>query len=289
MIQSEGVQDMTGQPLKLEIKINYPIFFGFALLTHLFIIFLVHGPASAPDKQLAKTSKSPLIIHTLGDKNARSANSVYLKPEKPSPPKAAKKVSPKNLNLSDLMAAQPPAKSSPKVSQLTQRPGQLPKRETALSGLRYGAEEFKKMAKDPMLQGGADILSSQKMALNFELPEGKKLDELNESELKLYGFLRRGAMKYVASLSSELKEFEMKNPHLQFPLTETKQVLTGRLVYDGQGNLKQIKMVRWTNVTKLQSFFENVLKRLETLQNPPKELWAQDGEFTVFVTLQLNG
>lgn len=280
---------MTGQTLKFEIKITYPIFLGLALLVHFLFIFFIQGPSSAPDKQLAKATKSPLIIHTLGEKNAKSANSVYIKPEKPTPPKVAKKISPKNLNLSDLMAAQPALKAPPKTVQPTQRPGQMPKRETALSGLRYGAEDFKKMAKDPMLQGGADILSSQKMALNFELPEGKKLDELNESELKLYGFLRRGAMKYVASLSSELKEFEMKNPHLQFPLTETKQVLTGRLVYDGQGNLKQIKMVRWTNVTKLQSFFENVLKRLETLQNPPKELWAQDGEFTVFVTLQLNG
>ena len=96
-------------------------------------------------------------------------------------------------------------------------------------------------------------------------------------------------MKYVASLSSELKEFELKNPHLNFPLTESKQILTGRLVYDGQGNLKQIKMVRWTNIDKLQSFFENVLKRMDTLQNPPKELWVENGEFTVFISLQLNG
>jgi hypothetical protein len=72
-------------------------------------------------------------------------------------------------------------------------------------------------------------------------------------------------------------------------LTDDKQVLTGRLVFDQQGNLKQIKMVRWTNIDKLQTFFESVLKKLDSLQNPPKELWLKDGEFAIFVTLQVNG
>jgi hypothetical protein len=159
----------------------------------------------------------------------------------------------------------------------------------ALSGLRYDASEFKKMIRDPLFQGSSKLINSEKIALNFEVPEGKKADELNESQLKLYGFLRRGAMKYVNSLSLELKEFELKNPHLQFPMTDNKQIMTGRLVYDSEGNLKQIKMVRWTNIDRLQGFFENVVKRLEQLQNPPKELWAENGEFTIYVTLQING
>lgn len=272
---------MSGQSLKFEIKINYPIFFGLTLLLH-FLVFLIVQAPKTPDKNaLFKASRIPLKIHSLGDKKSKSLNSVLI--DKTSPPQVAKKLSAKKLNLSDLMA------NPLQGAKIPTRPGQLPKQTSALTGLKYGSDDFKKMANDPMLQGGADILSSQKVALNFEVPQGKNLDELNESELKLYGFLRRGAMKYVASLSSEIKEFEMKNPHLSFPLTGTKQVLTGRLIYDGQGNLKQIKMVRWTNIDKLQTFFESVLKRLDTLQNPPKELWSETGEFTVFVTLQING
>jgi hypothetical protein len=281
---------MTESSLKLEIKINYPIFLGLTLLVHALLFVLIKSPESQIKKETSKMTKSPLKILSLGKKDSKSLNSVYLKPQRPSQPLAAKKSGPKNLNLADLMASPASFKPTPKVAQQpSTRPGQMPQKPSALSGLRYGAEEFKKMAADPMLQGGADILSSQKIALNFEVPEGKKRDELNESELKLYSFLRRGAIKYVNSLSTEIKEFEMKNPHLHFPLTENKQVLTGRLVYDGQGNLKQIKMVRWTNIDKLQNFFEGVLKRLDTLQNPPKELWIENGEFTVFVTLQING
>lgn len=281
---------MTGQTLKFEIKINYPIFFGLTLFAHFLLFVLLNAPTSSTDQAQPRVTRTPLKIQSLGEKDSKIHDSVFIKREKPAAPSMARKAGPKHLNLSDLMASPTPTKTTAKTAAPTSlRPGQLPKQTTALSGLKYGSDDFKKMASDPMLQGGADILTSQRVALNFEVPKGKNLDELNESELKLYGFLRRGAMKYVASLSSEIKEFEMKNPHLHFPLTDTKQVLTGRLVYDGHGNLKQIKMVRWTNIDKLQTFFERVLGRLDTLQNPPKELWSENGEFTVFVTLQING
>ncbi len=280
---------MAGQTLKLEIKINYPIFLGLTCFAHILLFILLQSPSSTQDKRVSQVKRNPIKIHSLGVKNAKSDSSVYLKPEIPTPAHVANKPAPKKLNLSDLMASPSPMKASPKTAQTSLRPGQLPKPTPALSGIKYGVDEFKKMASDPMLQGAANVLNSRRVALNFELPEGKKLSELNESELKLYSFLRRGAMKYVASLSAEIQEFEMKNPHLHFPLTDDKQIMTGRLVFDSQGNLKQIKMVRWTNIDKLQTFFESVLKRLDTLQNPPKELWAQDGEFAVFVTLQING
>ena len=278
---------MTQASYKIEIKVNYPIFFGLTLLAHFLVFAFLKSPDQVTRPDLIQKSRTPLKILSLGEKNAKSLNSVFLKPEKPATPQVAKKTAPRKLNLHDLIATPPTETASNPAPSV--RPGQLPKTTTALSGLKYGADDFKKMARDPMLQGGADILSSQRVALNFEVPQGKKLDELNESELKLYGFLRRGAMKYVASLSAEVKEFELQNPHLRFPLTESKQVLTGRLVYDGQGNLKQIKMVRWTNIDRLQTFFQSVLQRLDTLQNPPKELWIENGEFVVFVTLQING
>lgn len=279
---------MADTRLKIEIKINYPVFFGIAFAIHLFLLFFQY-PTADHIKLESKTRRSPLKIHTLGTKESKSANSVFLKPDAPSLPSPQKtKTGPKHLDLSDLSFATPPKK--PALVANPDRPGQMPKQTPALKGLRYGQEDFKKMAtEDTIGRGGADILNSRQVALNFEIPEGKKTDELNESELRLYGFMRRGALKYMASISSEIKEFEMKNPHLHFPLTDTKQIMTGRLTYDGQGNIKQIKMVRWTNVEKLQGFFENVVKRLDTLQNPPKELWIEDGEFTIFVTLQING
>jgi len=261
--------------------LKFPLILGPVFAFHVLILLITWNSVFNSAHQLIPKKTNPLKILTLGQKKAKTNNSVFVEPQN------SVFQAPKKLNLSDLSAS-----GLSKMAQATEksfRPGTRPVQETALNGLRYGSEDFKKMARESSSSATQNLLNSKKMALNFELPEGKKLDELNESELKLYGFLRRGAMKYVASLSSELKEFELQNPHLHFPLTESKQILTGRLVYDGQGNLKQIKMVRWTNIDKLQSFFENVLKRMDTLQNPPKELWVENGEFTVFITLQLNG
>lgn len=283
---------MTAQTLKLEIKINYPIFFGITILAHFLMVFFVLTPMTNQHDEVAETSRNPIKIMGFGSPKAKGLNSVALKPMRASPP-IARRAAPKKINLSDLMAVPNPSRPSSNNAKMVQtnsvRPGQLTKATTALSGLKYGADDFKRMAQDPMLQGAANVLNSNRIALNFELPKGKNLDELNETELKLYSFLRRGAIKYVNSISAEIKEFELKNPHLQFPLTDAKQVLTGRMVFDEHGNIKQIKMVRWTNIDKLQGFFENVLKRIDTLQNPPKELWTQDGEFAIFVTLQVNG
>lgn len=298
---------MSEHTVKLEINVNKLMFLGFSVLAHICLCLFLSRVTPQTDGDLdGNTHKAPLIVK-IGDKNSRSKNTIHVKPQMPkAAPRAAHKPGPKKIHLSDLNATPAlkpqlanrgettkptPARKTVEISRVAPpRPGQIPTAApAALTGVRYGADELKKMSKDPMYQGGSEILTTDRVALNFELPEGKNPDELNESQMRLYGFIRRGAMKYVNSISAEIKQFELRNPHLQFPIVENKQILTGRLVYDNEGNLKQIKMVRWSNNDKLQGFFENVLKRLENLQNPPKELWVENGEFTVFVTLQING
>lgn len=300
---------MSAETLKFEIKLNFPMFLGASLVAHALLFFFVIRPVTdgADDKNQAGKSRQPMVV-TIGKPKGQSSNKFMLKPK--GSPRAAQIQAPKTrltppphkLNLGDLSAgsvipqpikkvAAAPKTDTPATTKAPSlRPGSMPvAAPSAMAGIKYSRDDFKKMAADPSIQGGADILSSKRVSLNFEVPEGKDATELNESQLKLYGFLRRGSIKYVNSLSAEIEQFELQNPHLRFPLIDHKQTLTGRLVYDNQGNLKQIKMVRWSNNDKLQGFFENVLKRLENLQNPPKELWAESGEFTVFVTLQING
>ncbi len=72
-------------------------------------------------------------------------------------------------------------------------------------------------------------------------------------------------------------------------MTENKQVMTGRLTYDEKGNIKQIKMIRWSNEERLQGFFENVLKEMDVLHNPPQALWEKQGEFSIFFSFVVNG
>ena len=293
---------MAAESVKFEIKLNFPVFLGLSLLAHALLFTFVIRPMEQngmDEKNQAGNSRKPIMV-TIGKPGGKVKNDYMLRP-KGSTPKTATVQAPKKiitpphqLNLADLSAGSLVPKPNKVSAQSPQkapslRPGTMPVAQpTALTGIKYSRDDIKKLASDPSYQGGADNLSAHRVALNFEVPEGKDATELNESQLKLYGFLRRGAIKYVNSLSAEIEQFELQNPHLHFPLIDFKQTLTGRLVYDNEGNLKQIKMVRWSNNDKLQAFFEKVLKRLENLQNPPKELWAENGEFTVFVTLQIN-
>jgi hypothetical protein len=132
-------------------------------------------------------------------------------------------------------------------------------------------------------------LSNSDILVNLEVPEGVNPDELNKYELMFYGFQRRTAMNYINSFFKHLDKFQRENPHKNFPMTDSKQVMTGRLTYDEKGNIKQIKMIRWTNVDQLQGFFENVLKDMDTLHNPPTALWEKSGEFSIFFSLVING
>jgi hypothetical protein len=66
--------------------------------------------------------------------------------------------------------------------------------------------------------------------------------------------------------------------------------MTARMTYDSQGNVQEIKMIRWTHVSELQNLFEDIVKDIDQLHNPPKALWEKSGEFSMFYTLEIiNG
>lgn len=282
---------MTDMAIHINFKINYARSLALTLLLHLIVVAVVQGPETVANNFIKETpTRNPLKIHTLGIKRKTpTENTVYAGENKVQVLKQQRDGHfSKKLSFSDLKASPEQVRFPAKPVEQISRPGTLPKQTTAMNGIRFGNDELKKMAQESY-SGNTQTFAGDKISLKYEVPDGKKLDELNEAELRLYGFLKRGAKNYATSIAAELHEFNLKYPHLQFPMTDTKQLMTGRLTYDEKGNLKQIKMVRWTNIDRLQGFFEEVLKRMEVMQNPPKELWSQNGEFTVFVTLQING
>ena len=216
----------------------------------------------------------------------------------PAPQQGAKK---QPLSFKDL-AAQTAAAPTPAAAPKTQRPGARPEvteEKKAISAISLKGKQIREFMQESstvatsaaQLSGDprARSLNNSDILVNLEVPEGVNPDELNQYELMFYGFQRRTAINYVNAFYNKLDKFQRENPHLQFPLTEGKQVMTGRLTYDEKGNIKQIKMIRWTNVDRLQNFFEDVLKDMDTLHNPPKPLWSKTGEFSIFFSLVING
>ena len=294
---------MSAKSIKLEIKINYSWIFAMMVLLHLIVLF-VQAPSKLFKSQKPQASRSPLKIQslrTVGQKDKKSLNSAYLShnqqklknisaemfkaTQMPLKPQAAP--SKKSLSFQDL---------KPIADQVPVRPGKRPETITAkksIQAISLKGQQIQKFMNDAVALSGdrrsPPGLSNSDIMVNLEVPEGVKPDELNEFELMFYSFQRRTAINYINSFYKNLDKFQRENPHKQFPMTDTRQIMTGRLTYDEKGNLKQIKMIRWSNVDRLQDFFVDVLKDMDTLHNPPKTLWEKQGEFAIFFSLVING
>ncbi len=257
------------------------------------------------------------FVRTVGSRESKNKTSTYLhKGEDPTVKTVSKDLAgkgqgqnqsniareiKKDLSLSDLAdkAPQPKVAKAPEVKPQVirpgARPGAIPPKPKAIEAISLRGSQmhqFAQAANAMALSGDGrsnPSLSNSDILVNLEVPEGVNPDELNKYELMFYGFQRRTAINYINSFFKRLDKFQRENPHKSFPLTDTKQVMTGRLTYDEKGNIKQIKMIRWTNVDQLQNFFEGVLKDMDTLHNPPTALWEKSGEFSIFFSLVING
>lgn len=139
----------------------------------------------------------------------------------------------------------------------------------------------------PSVQKVLRTLDSSDLNVKFELPEGVKEDELNKRELVFYSFQKRAVTAYINSFYKELYEFQRKNPRTQFPPTRDKQRLAGRLIYDKNGDILEIKTLAWSDITIVQDLFMRVLKNMQTLPNPPEEIVEND-KFAINFILNIN-
>ncbi|MBY0517654.1 MAG: hypothetical protein K2P81_12130 [Bacteriovoracaceae bacterium] len=228
-------------------------------------------------------------IRTVGEKNSKLKDRVLI-----SKTKAEKAQNDFFQPVTDKQVKALPKKFPPvtqkQASQTNPyKPSMRPK---ALDQLMMRQEPVKQVAARTQSGGasslaGSPTLSKSLMNMQVEVPEGVAMDELNEFELMFYGFQKRMMEKYVNSIMLNVRDYEKKYS-LQMLMPEGKHVMTGRVTFDSDGNIKQIKMLRWTQADKLQAMFEDILKSMLTLPNPPKILRNRDGEFVVFYTFTVN-
>ena len=121
----------------------------------------------------------------------------------------------------------------------------------------------------------------------MEVPKGIPQDELNKYEQVFYSFQKRTVLAYINSFMHELNDFELQNPHLDFPIVQDPEQVAGKITYDHNGDILKIDTLKWSDEKKLQDFFMNVLKNMNSLPNPPKEL-LNKGTFAINFVLSLN-
>lgn len=297
---------MSERGIEIKLRINFPVILFTVLAVHVFFIGskTLEQLTAASRNQNRDKSREPAPlriknIRTVGKRDGKShnlADLLQMRRGAPVPPTFKPSAPKKSLSLADLQDNRPVVAKKQQV-----RPGTRPtvtksalEKTKTLNAISLKGSQIQKFAQGEnaaALSGDprAAALNNTDVLVSLEVPEGVDPDELNKYELMFYGFQKRTATGYINSFYKHLDKFQRENPHLHFPMTQTKQTMTGRLTYDSKGNITQIKMIRWSNEDRLQDFFTEVLKEMDTLHNPPQALWEKNGEFSIFFSLVLNG
>jgi hypothetical protein len=134
----------------------------------------------------------------------------------------------------------------------------------------------------------ARVLKSTGFNIQFEPPEGVSEDELNSQEKRYYSFQKRTYVSYVNSFLKTYQSLLLKRPNIRQPLQKERHILTGRIIFDKEGHIVSIKILKSTANDDIHDLFESTLKEIRKLPNPPDDLVRTPGNFTIYYQLNIN-
>lgn len=122
--------------------------------------------------------------------------------------------------------------------------------------------------------------------IRYERPFGVSEDELNPDEKAYYSFYVRSYKNYLTKIYSNFEKIRIQKPGLLKAFDEP-HLLIGKIVYDTQGNIILVKILKSSSNDDLHYFFEETLKQLPQ-PNPPKIFTQNKSEFSIYYQLQIN-
>lgn len=138
-----------------------------------------------------------------------------------------------------------------------------------------------------LARGDLGQIGKSGLSIQFEIPEGVDIDELNQSEMLLYAFRQRIEELYLSSLFRAYQDYVLKNPHILAKLQAVAgdSVLTGKISYDSDGEKIRLAFPSVSSSQDLNGFFEEVLRGVEKIPNPPGILFKKNESFSLAYSL----
>ncbi len=134
----------------------------------------------------------------------------------------------------------------------------------------------------------AEILKTTGFNLHFEPPDGIPEDELNSVEKIFYSFQKRTFIGYVNSFMSSYQDTLNRHPQVKNALRSERHLLTGRVTFDKEGNIVRIKILRSSQNDDVHRLFEDTLRNIRSLPNPPKAIIEDKDQFNIYYQLKIN-
>ena len=165
-------------------------------------------------------------------------------------------------SIDDLLTRKSPIRKN-KITKIKQR-------KTAIKNIEFKADEIQSIAGED-----SDLILNS--GIKFESKKGVPVDELNTQELVYYAFKNRTAIQYKNSVVKNLNILKRDNPSLFRRIKDSIHDMSGKISYDREGNVVNIKITQWSDSNEVQDFFVNALKDIRAIPNPPEGLLDEEG------------
>lgn len=132
-----------------------------------------------------------------------------------------------------------------------------------------------------------EVLSAAGLDMNFSPPKGVSEEELNSEEKVYYAFQKRAYTNYINSFISQYRRMTNIRPGIKKSLMNGKHQLTGKIIFDKDGNIVSSKVLKWSEDNDVQTLFDKTLENISSLPNPPESL-LRDGQFVVYYQLYIG-
>lgn len=140
----------------------------------------------------------------------------------------------------------------------------------------------------PIAVQDAMLLEKTDFNIGISPPEGVSIDQLNSTEKMYYSFQKRIFESYVSSFLTSYQRMLVQRPLLKRDLGGSLHQMTGRIIFDAQGNIVSVKIIKSSLSDEVHLLFEQTLLNIRSMPNPPKTLLSKDGEFSIYYQLMIN-
>lgn len=269
-------------------------------LIHICVILLFSRTNSnyLNKKKLVHLKKKYTKLQTVGIKNGQEKFSrklkagttlkkIEAKTQKSSPMDVITKKSPGILNRQKLKQLAPNSSLIPH-KQSRQKPTDSP---TYISPQKVDQLQKVKQLTIKNLSTSVqnkEIIQKTGFFFKFVPPKGIPEDELNSIEKIFYSFQKRTYQSYVSSLLSHYGALVTQRPYVIKTLFSAKQLLTGRISIDVDGNITRVRFIKSSENKDIQELFEKTLTGIQALPNPPKELLRGGEELQIYFQLIIS-
>lgn len=131
-------------------------------------------------------------------------------------------------------------------------------------------------------------LNNSDLNISFSIPKGVSADKLSDLEKMFYSFQKRVFERYVSAFLLAYRNKITNKPYLNNSIFNGNHLLTGKIVFDANGNIVSIKMIRFTDKSELQDLFDETLQGVNAMYNPPKALLNENNELEIYYKLTVS-